>query len=232
MTTATLSREQTMSSYINTVYLWMTAGLGITGVTAYLTSLNPAMVKIASSGLPMLLMFGIEVVLIIAIHVVASSVKDSDHGIGATMMAGILFSIFTAVNGFILSTVFVMYTLPSLALTLGLTAGLFGFMTLYGFVTKTDLSSLGNILFMCLIGLIAAMVVNMFLGSTILQYVISVIGILVFTLYTAYDTQQIKEEAGCNPTAAMAICASLGIYLDFINLFLYILELVGKKNDD
>lgn len=231
MRTATISGRDTVAAYINLVYMWMTVGLGITGITAYLTSLHPEMVKTFSSMGPFLLIFAIEVVLIICIHSVSESVSQAD-GVGAALIAGSLFAVFTALNGVILSGVFLIYTLPSIYLTFALTSGLFGFMTVYGFVTKTDLSSLGNILFMCLLGLIAAMIVNMFLGSSTVQYVLSCIGILVFTLYTAYDAQEIKKEAHGNPTAAMAICASLGIYLDFINLFLNLLEIVGQKNDD
>jgi FtsH-binding integral membrane protein len=143
------------------------------------------------------------------------------------------FWVFAALLGVSLSTIFVVYTATSITQVFFITAATFGAMSLYGYTTKRDLTGLGSFLFMGLIGVIIAMLVNLFLQSSALGFAISVIGVLVFVGLTAYDTQKIKEQyyAGDDGTVAgrKAIMGALSLYLDFINLFLMLLRLFGQN---
>ena len=145
--------------------------------------------------------------------------------------------IFAALMGLSLSSIFIVYTGESIARVFFITASTFGAMSIYGYSTKKDLSSMGSFLMMGLIGLIIASVVNIFLQSNALQFISSLIGVIVFTLFTAYDSQKIKltyyqTEGGSKITQKLAIYRSLTLYMDFINLFIYLLQLIGvrKKN--
>lgn len=148
--------------------------------------------------------------------------------------AALLFYLFAVVNGLLLSGVFVIYTGVSIAKTFFITAGTFAAMSVYGYSTNRDLSKIGSILFMALIGLIIASVVNMFVASSGLDWIISIVGVLIFVGLTAWDTQQIKNMAQQMPAAGVGRLATLGalsLYLDFINLFLYLLRFFGSSND-
>ncbi|MDE6498168.1 MAG: Bax inhibitor-1/YccA family protein [Muribaculaceae bacterium] len=148
--------------------------------------------------------------------------------------ATLLFYLFAVVNGAALSPIFWVYTGASIAKTFFITAGTFGAMSIYGFVTKSDLSKIGSILFMALIGLIIASVVNMFAHSDTLQWIISIAGVMIFVGLTAWDTQQIKRMAEQMPAAGvgrLAVLGALSLYLDFINLFLYLLRFFGSSRD-
>ena len=152
----------------------------------------------------------------------------------STATATLLFYIFAVVNGAALSPIFLAYTGASIAKTFFITAGTFGAMSVYGFVTKSDLSKIGSILFMALIGLIIASVVNMFAHSDTLQWIISIAGVMIFVGLTAWDTQQIKRMAEQMPAAGvgrLAVLGALSLYLDFINLFLYRLRFFGSSRD-
>lgn len=152
----------------------------------------------------------------------------------STATATLLFYIFAVVNGAALSPIFLAYTGASIAKTFFITAGTFGAMSVYGFVTKSDLSKIGSILFMALIGLIIASVVNMFAHSDTLQWIISIAGVMIFVGLTAWDTQQIKRMAEQMPAAGvgrLAVLGALSLYLDFINLFLYLLRFFGSSRD-
>lgn len=152
----------------------------------------------------------------------------------STATATLLFYIFAVVNGAALSPIFLAYTGASIAKTFFITAGTFGAMSVYGFVTKSDLSKIGSVLFMALIGLIIASVVNMFAHSDTLQWIISIAGVMIFVGLTAWDTQQIKRMAEQMPAAGvgrLAVLGALSLYLDFINLFLYLLRFFGSSRD-
>ena len=152
----------------------------------------------------------------------------------AFLTATLMFIAYSVVNGATLSTIFLVYDLGSIGLTFLVTAGMFGAMSLYGFVTGRDLSSWGNLLTMALVGVILASVVNLFLRSEMLMWIVTYVGILLFVGLTAYDTQTIKRMiySGAEvdePMQKMALLGALSLYLDFINLFLYMLRLLGNR---
>ncbi|MDE5567541.1 MAG: Bax inhibitor-1/YccA family protein [Muribaculaceae bacterium] len=144
-----------------------------------------------------------------------------------------LFYLFAAVNGLALAPIFIVYTSHSIAVTFFVTAGTFAAMSIYGYFTSSDLSKMGSILFMALIGLIIASVVNLFLHSDTMMWIITYAGVLIFVGLTAWDTQQIKNMAIQMDTASVGKLATIGaltLYLDFINLFLYLLRIFGNRD--
>jgi FtsH-binding integral membrane protein len=208
------------------VYNYMVGGLGITGLVAFVTANTPALFD-AIYGTPlmwvvMLAPLGMVMFLSFRVHKMSFAT------------AQMTFWAFAAVMGLSLATIFVIYTGASITRVFFITSGTFAAMSLYGYTTKRDLSGLGSFLFMGLIGIIIASVVNMFLASTMMDFVISVLGVLIFTGLTAYDTQKIKEmyfEGDTNETSGKkAIMGALRLYLDFINLFLMLLRLFGNRN--
>lgn len=145
-----------------------------------------------------------------------------------------LFYLFAVINGLLMAPIFLVYTESSIAKTFFITAGTFGAMTVYGYFTNRDLSRIGNILSMALWGLIIAIVVNMFMHSSQLDWIISIFGVVIFTGLTAWDTQQIKTMALAMPdsqTGRLATIGALMLYLDFVNLFLYLLRFFGNSRD-
>jgi len=217
--------DEGLRSYMLRVYNYMTLGLGITGAVALLTASSPAMMT-AIFTTPL------QWVVILAPlgFVIFFSARLHKMSAGA---AQITFWLFAAVMGLSLSTIFLVYTGTSIARVFFITAGAFAAMSLYGYTTKRDLTSWGSFLFMGLIGIIIAMLVNTFIQSAMMHFVISVIGVLVFTGLTAYDTQRIKEEYyagdGADVTTKKAISGALRLYLDFINLFIMLLHLFGGR---
>lgn len=152
----------------------------------------------------------------------------------SSTVAMLLFFLFAAVNGLMLAPIFLVYTGASIAKTFFITAGTFGAMSIYGYTTGTDLSKFSRILMMALIGLIIATVVNMFMHSESLDYIISFVGIILFVGLTAWDTQKIKQMAVGMPgdqIGRLATIGALSLYLDFINLFLYLLRFFGDRRD-
>lgn len=152
----------------------------------------------------------------------------------STPTASLLFYLFAAINGMLLSPIFLVYTGTSIAKTFFITAGTFAAMSVYGYCTNRDLTKFGNILFMALIGLIIASLVNIFVGSSTLGWIISIAGVLIFVGLTAWDTQQIKRMAAIAPddtVGRLAVLGALSLYLDFINLFLYLLRFFGSSRD-
>ncbi|MDE6638430.1 MAG: Bax inhibitor-1/YccA family protein [Muribaculaceae bacterium] len=147
----------------------------------------------------------------------------------------VLFLVFSALMGTWLSAIFLVYQMNAIVATFFITAGTFGAMSVYGYFTKSDLTKMGSFLMMALFGLIIAMVVNIFLKSGTMDYVISIIGVLIFTGLTAWDTQQVKQLAAANlePSLAdkLATMGAMNLYLDFINLFLFILRIFGGNRD-
>lgn len=152
----------------------------------------------------------------------------------SSTVAMLLFFLFAAVNGLMLAPIFLVYTGASIAKTFFITAGTFGAMSIYGYTTGTDLSKFSRILMMALIGLIIATVVNMFMHSESFDYIISFVGIILFVGLTAWDTQKIKQMAVGMPAdqiGRLATIGALSLYLDFINLFLYLLRFFGDRRD-
>jgi FtsH-binding integral membrane protein len=215
-----------LRQYMLRVYNYMTGGVALTGVIAYLVANSPTMlnaiygtplqwvVMLAPLGFVMVLSFGVNRL--------------------SPMMAQVLFWAFAAVMGVSLSYIFLAYTHGSIARVFFISAGMFAAMSLYGYTTKRDLTGWGSFLIMGLIGIIIASIVNLFLVSTALSWAVSIIGVLVFTGLTAYDTQRIKHQYDAMDSAAIAtkkaVMGALSLYLDFINLFLMLLRLMGNRN--
>jgi FtsH-binding integral membrane protein len=228
--------DQGLREYMIRVYNYMAVGVGITGVVAYLTF---AMAVTQTDAGMQLTPFGnfifasaFKWVVILAPlgMVFYLSARINSMSLPAAQIA---FWVFAGLVGLSLGSIFLVYAQESIARVFFITAASFGALSLYGYTTQKDLSGWGSFLFMGLIGIIIAMLVNLFVGSTALQFAISVIGVLIFAGLTAYDTQQIKEMyyAGDDGTVAgrKAVMGALRLYLDFINLFMMLLSLFGDR---
>lgn len=223
------ARQDAASIFLAKVFNWMAVGLGITGVVAYLTAFTGLAVAIANSPLFLVLAIG-TLGLVFFLSARIDKIQAST--------ASLLFVGYAVLNGLFFSTLFLRYTGSSIAGTFLITAGMFGAMAAYGLVTKRDLSGWGSFLFMGLIGILIAMVVNIFLQSPAVYWVTSMIGVLIFTGLTAYDVQKIKrmgEEGimtqGQEAIVKGSIMGALALYLDFINLFLMLLRFFGGSRD-
>ncbi|MDE2777478.1 MAG: Bax inhibitor-1/YccA family protein [Chloroflexota bacterium] len=215
-----------LNAVMRNVYGWMTMGLLVTTAVALGIS---NMGVIPSQGIlwiAIILQFGIVMGLSFAINRISATA------------AGMLFFLYAAVTGFTFSIIFLVFSLGSIAAAFFSTAGVFGAMTIVGMTTKTDLTKYSSYFMMGLIGLIIASVVNIFLGSSGLDFLISIFGVLLFTGLTAYDTQRIanmaanpKMKVNSEDTLKFSIMAALTLYLDFINLFLFLLRLFGSGRD-
>jgi FtsH-binding integral membrane protein len=209
------------------VYVWMTLALVITGFTAYAVAATPNLQQLVFANTWVL--WGLiiaEVGLVIAINAAINKLSLA--------MATLLFILYSVINGATLSVIFVAYSIGTISKVFFITAGTFAVMAFIGYVTKTDLSKMGKILFMALIGIIIATVVNIFVKSSGLDMILSYVGVLVFVGLTAYDTQKIKQmlwQAGnvSENSQKVALLGALSLYLDFINLFLYLVRLLGRR---
>jgi len=224
------SRSATLSrNILRNVYLWMTLGLALTGVIALGVANNPPLLQaiFTNTGL----FFGIIIAQLAMVWILSASIMKLNTTVATLMFAG-----YAALNGLSLSIIFLAYTGASIASVFFITAGTFGAMSLYAITTKRDLSGWGNYLFMALIGLVVASLVNVFLRSDGMSFIISIVGVLLFTALTAYDTQAIKKMSdyygdgvGEENYVRLSILGALKLYLDFINLFLYLLRILGNR---
>jgi FtsH-binding integral membrane protein len=221
--------DEGLRSYMLRVYNYMGIGLAVTGLVAYFFNqwaMSSEAVFNAVYGSPLMWVIALSPLA----FVLVLSFGIQKMSVGAAQLT---FWAFATVMGLSLSSIFSVYTDASIAKVFFITAATFGAMSLYGYTTKRDLTGMGNFLFMGLIGLIIAMVVNIFLQSTMLEFAISAIGVLIFVGLTAYDTQKIKESYsasyGADALAKGAIMGALSLYLDFINLFLMLLRLFGNR---
>ncbi|MCG8529874.1 MAG: Bax inhibitor-1/YccA family protein [Desulfovibrionales bacterium] len=228
--TSSAHRTELVNAYLRGVYGWMTLGLLVTGVFAFLTATTPALQQLVfSSQFTFIGLIIAEFALVIYL-----SARISKLSAGA---ATGMFLVYSALNGVTLSVILMVYAASTISSAFFTAAGMFGAMSLYGMTTKRDLTSMGSFMRMGLIGLIIAMVVNIFIGSTMMQLVISAIGVIVFTGLTAYDTQklaQMGETMPVNDATAVrrgTILGALTLYLDFINLFLMLLRLFAASRD-
>ena len=221
--------DEGLRSYMLSVYNYMGLGLVVTGLVAFFVN-QWAMSSEANFNL----LYGSPLAFVVMLaplaFILVLSFGINKLSVGA---AQITFWAFAAVMGLSLSSIFAFYTGGSIARVFFITAATFGAMSLYGYTTRRDLTSIGNFLIMGLIGLIIAMIVNIFLASSALDFAISAIGVLIFVGLTAYDTQKIKNAydsyAGPEMLAKGAIMGALNLYLDFINLFLMLLRLFGNR---
>ncbi|WP_163265169.1 Bax inhibitor-1/YccA family protein [Chelativorans alearense] len=221
--------DEGLRAYMIRVYNLMALGLGITGLaawgTAQMAMTNPAFAQVMYGSplrwVVMLAPLGLVFFLSARIHKMSVSAAQTS------------FWVFAALMGLSLSSIFLVFTGESIVRTFFITAASFGALSLWGYTTKRDLSGMGSFLFMGLVGIIIAMIVNIFLASSALQFAISVIGVLIFAGLTAYDTQQIKEMyyEGDDQLVAgrKAIMGALRLYLDFINLFMFLLQFLGNR---
>jgi uncharacterized protein len=219
------------SNLMARVYGWMCLALTITAATAYYVSLSPAFHAVLYGPHSTLVTVGLFLAQIGLVIALTAMIQTMSYP-----TAILLFLVYAALLGITLSTIFIIFELPSIFATFLVTAGMFGAMAIYGYFTKADLSSMGSYLFMALIGMIIAGVVNMFLKSESFQLVISGIGVLIFTLFTAYDVQRIKaimqeQLADRAMMSKVAIIGALSLYLDFVNLFLSLLQFMGKRKE-
>jgi len=207
-------------------YRWMTLGLATTGVVALVVAHSPATldVLLGNRVLFYALLFG-QLGLVVALSALATRV--------GTAVAALLFFAYAAITGVTFSTLFLVYTSSSIAATFFVTAGAFAGLSFVGLVTKRDLSAMGRFLVFALIGVIIASVVNLFLRSTGLDWLITLVGVLVFAGLTAYDTQRLKELGRRGGTTAnLPLVGALTLYLDFINMFLFLLRILGNRRRD
>lgn len=209
------------------VYVWMTLALVITGFTAYAVATSPGLLMaIVGNRFVLLGLIVAELALVVGI-------SGAINRLSLTV-ATLMFVLYSVINGATLSVVFLAFTMSSITSVFFITAGTFATMALVGYTTKKDLTSMGRMLFMALIGLVIATLVNMFMRSSGLDMILNYVGVLVFVGLTAYDTQKIKEQlmmADNMGEAAqkVALVGALTLYLDFINLFLYLLRILGKR---
>ena len=216
-----------LREYMLRVYNYMASGLALTGIVAYVFAqylyAHPALVRSPVMFVLMLAPLGLVMWLSYGINRMQASTAQA------------VFWVYSGVMGLSLASVFLVFTGESIARVFFITAGTFAAMSLYGYTTRRDLSQFGSFLIMGLIGIIIAGLVNIFLQSSALQFAISVIGVIVFTGLTAWDTQQIKEMYyegdGAEIASKKAVMGALRLYLDFINLFMMLMQLLGTRRD-
>ena len=219
-----------VNEFIRSVYNWMAIGLGLTGVVAFYVSNSETLLK---------LIFGNQIIffgLIIGELVLVFTISARVHKMQASTATS-LFVLYAALNGATLSAIFLIYTSSSITSTFFICAATFIASSIYGMVTKRDLTSMGQFMFMGLIGIVIASVVNLFVRSSGMSLVVSYIGVVVFVGLTAYDTQKLRTMALSQPAGLDsgtvrkgAILGALTLYLDFINLFLMLLRILGNRD--
>jgi uncharacterized protein len=216
-----------VQTFLRAVYGWMCAGLAITAVTGWMIASSPALVTaIATNRLLFWLLMGAQLGIVFALSARVDKMAAST--------AAMLFVVYSALTGVTISFVLLAYTGESVTRTFLVTAGMFGGLAFYGTVTRRSLQGFGQFLFMGLIGVVLASVVGIFWQNDGLQFVISFIGVIVFTGLAAYDAQRLKAMAMASPsgaTGSYAIVGALALYLDFINLFLFLLRFLGNRRD-
>jgi FtsH-binding integral membrane protein len=207
-----------------TVFGWMSFALTLTGLSAYYVASNPAIMQYLMHHT------GIVIGLVIAQFALVIALSGLVNRLSFTTALA-LFTFYSVLTGITLSSIFMIYTVGSIAATFFVTAGMFGGMAIYGAFTKADLTGMGSFLIMALWGLILAMLVNIFLQSSAFNYVISMAGVVIFALLTAWDVQRIKALAQYELPEAASITLALSLYLNFINLFLSLLDLMGQRKE-
>jgi len=227
-TVESASYDEGLRGFMLSVFNRMTIGLGVTGLVAYLISASPALTQFFLTGVmswvSLLSPFAFLLVLMFGINRLSYAAAQG------------VFWAYCGVMGISMTAIVLTYTGASVALAFAVTAGTFAAMSLYGYTTKTDLTKMGSFLMMALFGLLIAMIANLFFASSVMDVVISVAAVLIFTGLTAYDVQSLKDmylnSNGREDLAKMGILGSLNLYLDFLNLFLHILRLTGTVSKD
>ena len=213
------------SAFLRKVYAYMAGGLLATALTATAVASSETLINIIVGN--RIVFFGLligEFAMVVAFSALVNRISAA--------AAAALFFAYAVVNGLTMSVIFLSYTASSIGSTFFVTAGTFGAISAYGYATKRDLSGLGSFAMMGLFGLVIASVVNIFLGSTMIYWLTTFVGVIVFTGLTAYDTQKLKRFASASSPdeqSKVAVQGALMLYLDFINLFLYLLRLLGRR---
>ncbi len=216
-----------ISKFFQKIYFLMFLGLALSGIIALIVANTPALYKLIFSNM---LIFWALIILELALVVAISGIIKNISSKTATA----LFLFYSAINGLTLAVIFLVYTSSSIALTFFIASSMFAIMALFGFFTDKDLSSLGPILFMALIGILIALVINIFLKSSQFDFILSILGVILFAGLTAYDNFKFKKIASqSNPRtlSKYATIAALQLYLDFINMFLFLLRLLGQRKN-
>lgn len=221
--------ETQQRAFFYKVYGWMALALALTGLVAMQVASSAQLIKMIF-GNP-ILFFGLIIGELILVFALSAGLRNMNPALATAM-----FFIYAGLNGVTMSIIFLAYTKTSIATTFFVTAGTFAAMCLYGYTTKKDLTKWGNILFMALIGLVLASVVNIFLNNPMMYWIISYAGVLIFVGLTAYDTQKIKQmsshfQEGTDDFIRYAVMGALMLYLDFINLFMMLLRILGNRRD-
>jgi FtsH-binding integral membrane protein len=221
------TQEETQRGFINRVYAWMAFGLFVTAAAALATISTPGLLKAITSN--MIVFLGLLITELVLVVVLSAAVNRISPAV-----AGLLFFAYAALNGVTLSILLLVYTQSSIAITFGITACMFGIMTLYGYTTHQDLTKLGSLLFMALIGMVLASVINIFLKSSAIYWITTYVGVLIFTGLVAYDTQKLKRMSlmvsqDGELMQKASINGALALYLDFINLFMLLLRILGRR---
>ncbi len=224
-TTSTVATAEKVTAFLRKVYGWMFVGLGITASVAFAVASSPALLQAIVTN--RVLLIGLFVVEIGLVFYLSARVQKL-----APATAAGLFVVYSALNGATLSLILLLYTGASIASTFVVTGAMFGALAIFGSVTKRSLAGVGQFAFMGLIGVILASLVGMFWHSSGLQFGISIVGVIVFTALTAWDAQRLKQWATALPdgqTGSYAVVGALSLYLDFINLFLFMLRFLGGR---
>lgn len=224
-----MTNASTFKVLMRKVYLWMTLALMITGITAAGVANSPNILALIYSS--QVVMWGIIIAEFGLVIYISARLEKLSLSTATT-----LFALYSILNGVMLSSIFLLYSTAIISKVFFITAGTFGVTALYGYATKKDLSSLGNILLMALIGLVIATVVNVFMKSAMFDLILSYIGVIIFVGLTAWDSQKIKhmmmvQQDADESAQKLALIGALSLYLDFINLFLYLLRIFGRSND-
>ncbi len=223
----TVAGAERVTAFLQKVYGWMCVGLGVTGAVAFGVASSPTLLQAVVAN--RLLFFGLVIAELGLVFYLSARVNRL-----APATAAGLFLLYSALNGVILAFIFLVYTRSSIATTFFVTAGMFGALALYGSTTRRSLAGVGQFVFMGLIGLVLASLVGLFWHNSGLQFVISVVGVIVFTGLTAWDAQRLKQMATVTPegrVGSYAVVGALALYLDFINLFLFLLRFLGGRRD-
>lgn len=221
-----INSDDGMSRFFSKVYLWMFVGLLISGGVAYYTSITPSMIKFVYSGYTWILI--LELVVVILFSALRKKVSPT--------VAKLLFVLYSAISGLTLSSIFLVYKIQSVGIVFLSSALMFALLAMYGYITRQDLSSFGKILFFALLAIIIMSIVNIFVGNGTLGIIISIVSIAVFLGLTAWDMQTLKSMYNYysndeNELNKIAIYGALDLYLDFINIFLQLLNLFGNSKD-
>ena len=226
--TMSQSREATQATFMTKVYGWMTIAMLITAFAALFTVSSPTLIELIFGN--KLVFYGLIIGELLLVGSLVLAVQKM-----SPMVAALVFIGYSALNGLTLASIFLVYTTGSIALTFFITAGTFAVMSIYGYTTKADLTRIGNLALMALVGIMIASIANYFLQNETLYWIISYLGVAIFVGLVAYDTQKIKNmsyslDAASSDGKRASILGALTLYLDFINLFLFLLRLFGRRD--